>query len=312
MYTKCDNSNASSEFVGMKVQNGAYKNFMLLKNASFIKTYIDREKEGQGMKFVRSGRMANEMLIPHLFWQSGIDAVEYFPWESEKPIGILPAKDGLLSENALEHKEQFLRLSGLDSILEIIEYLKSLYNVDKDSLKEIEKNLFIMTIVDFLTLQSDRHGSNMPLAIRHDHVRFAKVFDNEYAFCCEHFNDPLFVEKCGIKTGNINVDCIISRFNADKSSGICTNFAPEVFPTSLDGTYDDIAESIATYATEHTYLLSTLHKAMMRTNVFKAAKDLAEKGIEISPWYIAYCNAIVDNGKLQILRELQNLNQIEK
>jgi len=317
LYSKCKNNNNFSSFVGLKIANEAYKNSMLANKSSFIKTYsynsFQKDLYGSRTNLMRNGRMANELLIPHLFWQCGLNAVEYFPWKMPKQENTQQPNNGLSSKNALEQDEKFLHLTGLRSIPEVIAYLNTFNSVSKDMLKDIEQKLFVLSIVDFLTLQSDRNAGNMPISVNKSlTIRFAKVFDNEYAFCCEHFGSPRFIENSGIKKDEVNIDYVISEFNKDLKTGICTNFAPNASSTTLNATYKDVAESIANYATEHPHLLPVLYRTMENLDISKAANCLAAKGIEICPQYISYCNAIVNSGKMQILQELENTTKNEK
>lgn len=131
-------------------------------------------------------RIINEMLCYYLAKQVDMPCAKYQPAHIENQVGLVSynfLKDGEYTKSLFELLKIDSDLSGnlADTLSALGQYEEMGYTFNK---REILKGLFMYTIFDTITLQSDRHEGNIHFIFndKSAEIKLAPAFDNEYAF----------------------------------------------------------------------------------------------------------------------------------
>ena len=153
--------------------------FLLPKGNAIFKTYANRF-----LNNVKDERFVNELLCCELAKMVGVDCAEHEVATKNGRVGILSynilRKDETLRTLAQVYLYNDLTLSDIyQGVKEDCE--KRAITLDKD----FAFDLYKMMVFDILTLQQDRHASNIHI-VHNEKFNFRKLsplIDNEFAFC---------------------------------------------------------------------------------------------------------------------------------
>ncbi len=127
-------------------------------------------------------RIINEILCSQLAKNLNINSARYQKAE-------IHSLKGLVSYNFLKEGDELIPLSKLSRDTENFnEIVKNVLDYAKSNNLNCDKNLFTldlfkMTLLDYLTLQTDRHSWNICfIKDKNSNLSLSPVFDNEYAF----------------------------------------------------------------------------------------------------------------------------------
>ncbi len=131
-------------------------------------------------------RVINELLCYNLAKQINMPCAKYEPAHIENQVGLITynfLKDGEYTNSLFELLNVDKDLSGniFDTLEALDSYSKIGYTYNK---RETLKKLYMYTVFDTITLQSDRHEGNIHFVFNDNtaEIKLAPAFDNEYAF----------------------------------------------------------------------------------------------------------------------------------
>ncbi len=302
-------------------------------NSVFVKSYrfIGLSHINSNAEVFRNLRMLNELLVPILAKQIGLEGATYLYKQEKGAVnydGILdvlkPVKmpNALVSKNFLKENEELFDRDfyhhdcrsgySLKCFLDDLKYMVKREHLTVD-MEEIKSSFFKMMILDLLTLQLDRHEGNLPLILNKtdNSVRFGFIFDNEFSFNVKSFKD-YDLEKDEYRLlnngGKFDVEKVIDSY--DKRILKLGDYMWTVSPTCHKN-YHSCLKGIAMQAKLSSKARKILAEVIKNLDVEGAFESLKEMGVEFNPAYKDFTKQIVNYGKNCFIREI-NKGTIEK
>ena len=173
---------------GLSVQKYNNKWFVIQNGKAIFKTYDNWYKDD-----IKNIRMANELICYYLAKQLNINCAKYQPAHFDGDYGLI-SYNFLYGGDKLVPLYKFLKQMGDNSVsytlTAIADALKTYSQIDQNTKKEnIIFDVFKVMFFDTLTLQTDRHASNLNFIVnKNAPIRLAPLFDNEFAFNVEYLD----------------------------------------------------------------------------------------------------------------------------
>lgn len=263
----------------------------------------------------RNVRMINELVVPFLCEQAGLEPLQYFPFDTHLKgfdYDEVPCKFSLFSKNMLKKDEKLScffssSIRKNEKILKL-EYEDRGYAVDY---QDIEEQCFRLMILDILTLQIDRHGQNLPIVIndKEKTVRFGKVFDNELSFAVSLLkNQNKDIIQTLMNGGKLDLDKTIQIYNKEMTNfRYCLSFEEG---QQSDKNISNRIKNCVEFANSDPRMMEILQEVLASVNVNTAFKDLKNLGATVSDEYQSFCQQVADFGKKAFASELQSSNPL--
>lgn len=282
----------SKKSLSASMQKYGHLWFNLPNGQAIFKTY-----DGSYKKELKDLRIVNEMIVQSLAKQIGINYVKYEP-------AYINGDYGLVSYNFIRENESLVSLqnflacdhsfdNNLSDISEACKFYKMIgYDIN---LEEVILDIYKIILLDTLTLQSDRHSTNLHFIKNNLEASFvvAPMFDNEFAFNIEQIYD------LHNNDNNTTLTDILRTFSLTAKS--ITILSEQIIPTRFYSNLSNII-NLAKHNTKFNVFLTT---ALKKANIKKAILQTQESGIIISPEYTEYICNVFNGVKRLYLKELE-------
>lgn len=267
--------------------------FCLPKGRAIFKTYDDIFCFD-----IRQNRIVNELLCKELCNQVGIKCPEIEPASKNGVEGIVSYNVAKRGEELIDAMDlgRLVRFSDFTNSLEdyayIADELQSLgYNVNK---KQFVDDIYKICVFDFLTMQTDRHESNLFFIKdkKEREIKVAPLIDNEFAFCGKaliKFISKNYIEENDVKEQYQNFSSFIR---------IKTNYCLNL---------DTRATEIATLAKNDKRFKKILSDIVQKMNIKTAINKVENMGYEIAPEYKEYLENITEYSTELLLNKYKEL-----
>lgn len=272
---------------------------------SDIEFVVDNQKtiyksyDGEACANLADFRALNEVVCYHIGRQIGIDCAKVEFARTEEYDFV--TSNGTISYNTLKPNQILVDTDFLCSATgkfashtledyeKVIEAYKKVAEIDIDT-EKIKFDLFKICLFDYLTMQSDRHESNVTFALTVDmfdnpeNLEVYPIIDNEYAFATFTLDDILFdLPKYNVysKSDVLKMYCQDCRRMTVKSK-----FAYENRKQIANNKHEIL--EIIKYADKNGYM-DFLKSAVEKYNVSRVLNKLEFNGVQISQnereWY---------------------------
>lgn len=245
-------------------------------------------------------RLSNELICQELANQIDLPCAKYELAKHE-------SYNGLISYNIAKNTEEIfsgrmlLKFFGIKQENCIINYYNAMkqstnkgYNVNK--VEEMIK-MYKLCILDYLTLQTDRHMSNVNFLIDYKtkEIHFAPIIDNEMAFCCmDIYEDVLDI----YDDKNMTVKDILDKYNKGHMLSIYP--LEHIIPKD-----QEIKQQIVLFAKEVKLGMNTLKYVLKNIDIKKAIANVEKNDIKISSAYKNFVYSLFEYNKEQLLKCLE-------
>ncbi len=278
----CKTINNNGKDLGISTTTYGSKWFLLPKGKAIFKTFDD-----DIFPYSKNIRMINELVCYELAKMIGIPCAEYDPAFKEDNgkvnIGVVSYKVNSFGQslNTVYDVGQYIKNNTLKDIYQEIAQDSSEKGIVLD--KNFKFDLFKVMVFDTLTLQQDRHLSNIHiLDYKKQNFRMlSPLIDNEMAFAAISLN--YFIEN-DIPISVFNIMDDMNRFNS----------SIKFIKYREYHNFDDTIKDIINYAKTNVHRKNFLKNAIKNLDIKTAIKNVEEKGIEINQNYKKYMIACTE------------------
>ena len=197
---------------GISTQKHGDKWYMLPKGRAIFKTFDDSDS-GDFFHSVRNMRLVNELICYEISKQIGVICAEYELATKDGETGVVTYDVRKSGEQIIDASTLFFE-ADIEPVFGFRSYSDALdkmiakgYKLNK---QKILMGIYKLAIFDALTLQSDRHDSNVFFLIdeKKRTLRFSPAIDNEFAFNIKYFDEVASIKKITEADFNVNLENI--------------------------------------------------------------------------------------------------------
>ena len=269
-------------------------------NSALFKTYNLLKRMG-----TKNIRIINELLCYQLAKQVYLPCARYEPAHVKNNIGLV-SYNFLKSDEYTMSLYEFLKIDDelsnnlADTMQALDIYKENGYVFDE---REIFENLYKLIIFDTITMQSDRHASNIHFIFNQNlpEIKLAPSFDNEFAFCVD-ISQRMF-------QGEANPDSKDINDLRDEYSLRAKYFTVFEEIRQSKGAFINNVKSICTMAKADKELGKILNTFLRNFSSVKAFELLEKKGYQIPDGYKEYVNNIVSENLDYLKKQLALVNK---
>ena len=250
----------------------------------------------------KKNRIVNELVCQELAKQLGIKCAVYKPAYKSKDVGLVSYDVAGEQMDLYTGKELCTRAAINTCSNTISQYVKAIKFLSifgmKTNDKQILLDLYKICVFDYLTMQSDRHRSNVFFIKdkKTDTLKVAPLIDNELAFCgncLEQFK----------QLSEITNEHIIYLYERNSSYLSIYKDKPSDFEAR--------ATEIVSFAKRNKITLNILEQYLSKINITKAIESVEKMGFKINDGYKEYLKNIISLTKRTLKKELKRQSSIE-
>lgn len=274
--------------------------YMLPKGKALFKTYSG----GDELENIKNIRITNELLCYELSKQVGIRCAEYELATFFGEKGVVSYDVTGVNEQLVSSAQIFDRynLSSNNAFKYYVSAQKKLqnlgYSFDKDKML---LDLYKITLFDVLTIQSDRHRSNVFMLInkKAETVKVAPLIDNEFAFNGLYFDTMLLED-----------DVITEETFKSKTYAISKALLVDEESYFGDNMLFSNIKHVVNLAKQNEKMGEIFKNFVSNYNIQKAIDSLEQKGVTINQYYKDYLLMTEKFIKRLLKKELSNQKSI--
>ncbi len=284
---------------GISTKNTGKKWFYLPKGKAIFKAF-----DSYNASNIKANRVINEFICKELCSQLGIPSPNLDPATYDGMTGLLTYN--VVSDNQkLWNANMFFDKARTDTYNnDLINYSSAIdlinkngkgYYVNKDKMM---KELYKMCVFDSLTMQTDRHISNiffLENKLTHE-LTLAPLLDNEFAFFSIGLSKKVFFEN-----KEYNIDDILHFYGQTYNKLRVV----EKYRTSDE---DETLKNLATIAKLDGEYKAILNDMLVKIDIHKAIQNVENLGFSIPDDYKEFMTFIVESVKHKIVEEYNNLD----
>ena len=270
--------------------------YMLPKGRAIFKTYSGGDELGN----IKNIRITNELLCYELSKQLGIRCAEYelasyYGEQGVVSYDVSGVNEKLVSSGQIFDKYNLSSNNAFKFYVTAQKKLEELgYMFDKEKML---LDLYKITLFDILTVQSDRHRSNVFMLInkKADTVKVAPLIDNEFAFNGLYFDtmlldgDTITEETFKSKTYSISKALLIDEESFFEDNMLFANI-----------------KHVVNLAKQNPKMAEIFKNFVSNYNIQAAIDTLEQKGVTINQYYKDYLLMTEKFIKKMLKKELSN------
>ena len=304
--------------LGAATQSFGSSWFMTPKGLALFKTY-----DNDDYIHIRDLRIINELVCMHVLQSLGIRCAEYEPAnfvfeEVDEDYSDGRKRtiyyDGLVTYNVTGIGEQLMPACALFdgvnydqfSLEEISDRLDNLadrgYKFDKD---EVMASLFAGVVVDFITKQTDRNGTNINFIVdEQNNLRVAPMMDNEHSFYTLYMTQDLMYNAAyGKDKDEIDLKHFENMYRDHTSTcGMSIKTPSQNFTPNM-------ARDIVSFAISSPQMMDILKHILGSIDISAAIKETESHGITIPAEYKDFMEHVVHSGVNELATLLHLANE---
>ncbi len=284
---------------GISTRSTGKKWFYLSKGKAIFKAF-----DSQNASNIKTNRVINEFICKELCSQLGIPSPDLDPATYNGVTGLLTydvASENQKLWNALmffdkAHTDTYNNdLINYSYAIDLLQRKSKCYNINKNKMM---KDLYKMCVFDSLTMQTDRHISNiffLENKTTHE-LTLAPLLDNEFAFYSIGLSKDVF-----FRNKEYDIDDILHYYGQTYNK---LRVVEKYRRDSEDETLKDLAK-IAKLDGEYKTILNDM---LVKIDIKKAIQNVEKLGFSISDDYKEFMIFIVEGVKQKIVEEYNNLD----